>query len=61
VKVFLINGFAWDGKASLVTTGGDNPETAAGAEFCLTLNAPATIWGGKALQQQKTQLQNDFL
>jgi hypothetical protein len=61
VKVFLINDFAWDGNASLVTTAGDNSGTAAGAEFCLTLVAPATVWGGKALQQQRAQLQNDFL
>jgi hypothetical protein len=61
VKVFLINDFAWGGSASLVTATGDSPETAAGAEFCLTLVAPATVWGGKALQQQRAQLQNDFL
>jgi hypothetical protein len=60
VKLFLVNGFAWDGSTALVTSG-DSPETAAGAEFCLTLVAPATVWGGKALQQQRTQLQNDFL
>jgi hypothetical protein len=61
VKIFLINDFAWDGSASLVTTARGSPETAAGAEFCLTLVTPATVWGGKALQQQKAQLQNDFL
>jgi hypothetical protein len=61
VKIFLINDFAWDGSASLVKAAGDSPETAAGAEFCLTLVAPATVWGGKALQQQRAQLQNDFL
>jgi hypothetical protein len=60
VKLFLVNGFAWDGSTSLVTAS-DSPETAAGAQFCLTMVAPATVWGGKALQQQKTQLQNDFL
>jgi hypothetical protein len=43
-----------------ITEAGGSPK-AAGAEFCLTLVAPATVWGGKALQQQKTQLQNDFL
>jgi hypothetical protein len=61
VKIFLVNDFAWDGNASLVTTADGSPETTAGAEFCLTLVSPATVWGGKALQQQRTQLQNDFL
>jgi hypothetical protein len=62
VKLFLINGFAWDGSTSLATAGDiNNPDSAAGAEFCLTLVAPATVWGGKALQQQKAPLQNDFL
>jgi hypothetical protein len=61
VKIFLINDFAWDGSASLVSAASYNPETAAGVEFCLTLVAPATVWGGKALQQQRAQLQNDFL
>jgi hypothetical protein len=60
VKLFLLNGYAWDGSASLVSSTAAE-SGAAGAEFCLRLVAPATLWGGQALQQQRAPLSNDFL
>jgi hypothetical protein len=47
MTIFLVNDFAWDGSASLVTTADGSPETTAGAEVCLTLVSPATAWGWK--------------
>lgn len=55
VKIFLLNGYAWDGMAKIVSSG---PK---GTEFCLTLISPATIWGGQSLQIGKNKLQNNFL
>jgi hypothetical protein len=56
VKLFLVNGFAWDGNAALVSQdGGTN------AEFCLTLISPATIWGGQSLQLQRAKIRNDYV
>jgi hypothetical protein len=60
VKLFLVNGFAWDGRAELVSNP-TGPTTGAGAKFCLTLVSPATIWGGQSLQMQRAKLGNDFL
>jgi hypothetical protein len=56
VKLFLLNGFAWDGSAALVAEPLDGK-----LQFCLSLTSPATIWGGKALQNEKSVLQNDYL
>jgi hypothetical protein len=56
VKLFLLNGFAWDGSASLASETPDGK-----LQFCLSLTSPATIWGGKALQNEKSVLQNDYL
>ena len=55
VKLFLINGFAWDGDARIESRQGGQ------VQFCLSLSAPATLWGGKALEFQKATLSNDFL
>lgn len=60
VNLFLINGFAWEGKVEL-TAAATSSLDATGATFCLKLVSPATIWGNKSLQLQRTQLQNDFL
>ena len=48
VKLFLINGYAWEGKAfaSKPAAGPD----ASGAQFSIDLTAPANIWSGQALQ-----------
>jgi hypothetical protein len=55
VNLFLLNGFAWDGSAGLVTRGSK------GTEYCLTLVSPATLWGGQSLQLGQSPLRNDFL
>jgi hypothetical protein len=56
VKIFLINGFAWDGDASIVSQ-----DNIGKTEFCLTLNSPATLWGGQSLQVQQSTVSNSFL
>ncbi|GKY96109.1 hypothetical protein MPSEU_000571300 [Mayamaea pseudoterrestris] len=52
VKLFVINGFAWDGSVSR-----DSSSTA----FVLKLQAPATLWAGQGLALERCQLRNDFL
>ena len=49
VKLFLINGYAWEGKAFITKTGSD-PSSAAGTQISISLTAPANIWSGQALQ-----------
>jgi len=63
VKLFLINGFAWDGSAAIVSgpSSSSSAGTASGTEFCLKLVSPATIWGSKGLSLQRSPLLNDFL
>ena len=58
VNYFLVNGFALSGSAERVVKP-DNDSN--GIQFKMVLNAPATLWGGRALQQQGSDLQNDFL
>jgi len=56
VKLFLINGFAWDGNAALVSEASDGK-----LQLCLTLTSPATIWGGQSLLNERALIRNDFL
>ena len=56
VNLFLVNGFALGGSVERVETNDGK-----GAQFRFVLNAPATLWGGRALQQQSARLSNDFL
>lgn len=58
VKLFLVNGFAWEGNVQLVQAAKDG---SAAATFCLTLQSPATIWGAQSLKVRWAQLRNDFL
>lgn len=60
VKLFLVNGFAWDGKVDL-TAANTRSTDASGATFCLTLVSPASVWGNQSLQRQRLQLRNDYL
>ncbi|GAX26597.1 hypothetical protein FisN_21Lh064 [Fistulifera solaris] len=60
IKLFLINGYAFDGVAE-VKIASAIPGSASGATFSLTLQSPATLWGGKALAFQKSPLRNDYL
>ena len=56
VKLFLLNGFAWDGSVSLISQ-----DSKGKLQFCLSLTSPATIWGGQSLQAERCPLQNDYL
>jgi hypothetical protein len=54
VKLFLVNGFAWDGNADLVSSGSP-------VQIEMVLQSPATLWSGQCLRLQRVQLTNDFL
>lgn len=54
INLFLINGFAWEGKAELVSEKGDGSST-----FRLMLQDPATLWSSQVLA--KAPLRSDFL
>jgi hypothetical protein len=60
VKLFLVNGFAWDGSAS-ISTPSKSPDRASGAQFCISLTSPATLWSGKALQLRRSDPDNAFI
>eukprot|EP00980_Cylindrotheca_fusiformis_P020298 scaffold7340_cov128-Cylindrotheca_fusiformis.AAC.1 len=60
VNLFLVNGYAFGGNASL-TAEGTNPWSAKGASFLISLNAPATLWGGKILQKEGAIISNSFV
>ena len=49
--LFVLNGFCWDAKVAF-------PEP---NKACVTLNTPATIWGGRALQLRRADPINCFL
>ena len=55
VNLFLINGFAFDGKVNL------RNESSKGIQFEITLTAPATLWSGQALAAKKANPANDFV
>jgi hypothetical protein len=60
VKLFLINGFAFDGSA--VQLDDSQPQQQQDRDqFCLSLTSPATLWGTRSLQQEGNVLLNDFL
>ncbi|CAB9511485.1 expressed unknown protein [Seminavis robusta] len=50
VKLFLINGYAWDGKASISKNSAAVDGDASGTQISINLTAPANIWSGQALQ-----------
>eukprot|EP00531_Pseudo-nitzschia_arenysensis_P010943 CAMPEP_0116140884 /NCGR_PEP_ID=MMETSP0329-20121206/14091_1 /TAXON_ID=697910 /ORGANISM="Pseudo-nitzschia arenysensis, Strain B593" /LENGTH=423 /DNA_ID=CAMNT_0003636039 /DNA_START=103 /DNA_END=1374 /DNA_ORIENTATION=+ len=51
VNIFLVSGYAFRGEVVSLT-----PNT-----YKISLNAPATLWSGKILQQEGDLLDNDFL
>ena len=63
IKLFLINGFAFDGSASIVNRKSisDASSDASGTEFVLKFTSPATLWSGRSLQVRKATPTNDFL
>ena len=52
-KLFAVNGFAWNGRAEEDGTGTST--------YCLTLDTPANLWSGRALQSRKASPVNCFL
>jgi hypothetical protein len=59
IALFLVNGYAFGGSVSIVAEG--SGVSASGAQFSISLIAPATLWGGKILQMQAATLNNDFV
>lgn len=53
VNVFLINGYAMGGSVSMSKENG--------TKIVISLNSPATLWGGKILQSERAKLNNNFL
>lgn len=61
VKLFLINGFAFDGSAIQLDGNSQQDKGRGYDQFCLSLTSPATLWGTRSLQQEGNVLLNDFL
>lgn len=55
VTLFVINGYAWNGRVSEQLSG------TAQRTYCFTLESPANIWSSKALSFAKAKIDNDFL
>jgi len=49
-NLFLINGYAWEGKTTISKPAAGDSGDAAGTQFTISLTAPANIWSGQALQ-----------
>ena len=49
VNLFVINGFAYDGTAS-ITKIGKKESDASGTEFSIVATSPATLWSGQSLK-----------
>ncbi len=60
VNIFLISGYAFGGSVSIASENLSRLD-ASGTKFLISLNAPATIWGGRILQTQGSTLSNDFV
>ena len=54
-KLFLVNGFAWDGSVSISK---QSPDT---TQFCIEMESPANLWSGKSLQSRRAVQRNDFV
>lgn len=59
VNLFLINGFAFNGKVEIKKEGLGG--AASGTQFEIVLASPANVWSGKALEMKKAFPKNDFL
>ena len=55
MKLFLVNGFAIDGKVELLSN------DSSGTEFCITMTNPANLWSGQALKQSRANPSNSFI
>ena len=60
VNLFVISGFALDGKVVL-TKEPKGLISGSGAQFEITLSAPATLWSGRALAAKRADPVNDFV
>lgn len=58
VKLFLVNGFAWDGNVSIEKLG--SGPGGSGTQFCIAFTAPATLWSGKVLKLRRADPINSF-
>ena len=56
LKLFLINGFAYD--ADVIVTSSSSKK---GTKYAITLISPATLWSGKSLQSRSSKVANDFV
>jgi hypothetical protein len=62
VKLFLINGFAWDGRVEVSNRRrGNDDDDASDTTFCIILDSPASLWGNEALHRQRSKLSNDYI
>jgi hypothetical protein len=65
VKLFLINGFAWDGRVEVIppanVTNTSKNDNATDVTFCIVLDAPASLWGNESLHRQRATLTNDYI
>ena len=55
VNLFLVQGFAWDGNATMKTSEGGGA-----TQFTITFTSPATLWSGQSLKSKNAILLNDF-
>lgn len=60
VNLFVISGFAFDGKVVLKKEP-KSANNASGAQYEITLTAPANLWSGQALALKKANPVNDFV
>jgi len=69
VNLFIVQGFAWEGSASLLNDNdgrqqqqqSTNKDDAASAQFSITFTSPATLWSGQSLKAKNNSgLMNDF-
>lgn len=56
MKLFLVNGFAWDGSVSI-----SKPLTSGVIQFRIEISSPANLWSGKSLHVKRADPRNDFL
>lgn len=57
VNLFLVQGFAWDGNATMQTS---EAKGRGATQFTITFTSPATLWSGQSLQAKNAVLLNDF-
>ena len=57
VNLFLVQGFAWDGNATMQTS---EAKGGGATQFTITFTSPATLWSGQSLRAKNAVLSNDF-